>query len=195
MNRLLPYQTGLCRPLDPFTRYDVVYTRDFPGKNFSVSLRPLHLDRDISLLHSWVKREYIRPAWKNSIPYKEIIQTLVHTAHSDFGQVFTGMHGSRPLCEVQVFRASQDDELGMHPLVKPGDYVLRLMPNRITPAEHLAVIQTAVEFFLRHDEVKRILAIVDEEDARDNKVVVKAGLRLLAQIPNAYNRDNLYVYP
>jgi len=195
MKRLLPYQTGLCRPLDPFTRYDIVYTREFPGGHFSISLRPLHLERDTSLLYSWVKREYMRPAWKNGIPYKEIIQTLVHTAHSDFGQVFTALLDDRPLCEIQVFRASQDDELGMHPLVRPGDYVLRLMPNRVTPAQLLAVIQTAVEYFFRHEEVKRLLAIVDEDDERDNRIVEKAGFVLMAPIAAAYRRDNLYVYP
>ena len=194
MKRLLPYQAGLCRPLDPFTRYDIVYTHEFPGSNFSISLRPLHLERDTTLLHSWVKREYMRPAWKNGIPYKEIIQTLVHTAHSDFGQVFTALLDDKPLCEIQVFRASQDDELGMHPLVKPGDYVLRLMPNRVASVHLLAVIQTAVECFFLHEEVKRILAMVDEEDERDNKIIGKAGFTLLASIPTAYRRDNLYVY-
>ena len=195
MNRLLPYQSGLCRPLDPFTRYDVVHTRHFPDNNYAVSLRPLHLEKDLSLLHNWIKREYIRPSWKHHIPYDEIIQTLIHTAHSDFGQVFTGMHSNRPLCEVQVFRASQDDELGMHPLVCPGDYVLRLMPSRVAPAKHLAVIQTCVEYFLRHKEVKRVLAIVDEDDARGNSVIKKAGFAWLSVVPASYKMDNLYAYP
>jgi hypothetical protein len=193
----MPYQTGLCRPLDPFTKYDVVYTRSFPANNFSISLRPLHLERDIPLLHSWVKREYVRPWWKHTIPFNEIIQTLIHTAHSDFGQVFTGMRGrnNQPLCEIQVFRATQDDELGMSSLVRPGDYVIRLMPNRVVPIQQLAVIQTCLEYFLLHKEVKRILALVDEEDLRDNAVIRKAGFSLLAQVPTAYKMDNLYVYP
>lgn len=195
MTRLMPYQSGLCRPLDPFTRYDVVHTRHFPAHNFSVSLQPLFLERDRSLLYNWIKREYVRPSWQHHIPYDEIIQTLIHTAHSDFGQVFTGMQTNRPLCEVQVFRASQDDELGMNPLVSPGDYVLRLMPCRVAPVQHLAVIQTCVEYFLQHKEVKRLLAVVDEDDERDNSVMKKAGFALLSNIPTSYKMDNLYVYP
>jgi len=195
MNRIIPYQDGLCRPLDPFTPNKVVYTRRFPDKKFSVSLRPLYLEKDLSLLHSWIKREYMRPSWKHHIPYDEIIQTLIHTAHSDFAQVFTGMQSDRPLCEVQVFRALQDDELGMNPLVYPGDYVLRLMPCHAAPVQHVAVIQTCVEYFLQHKEVKRVLAMVDEDDLRDNTVIKKAGFQWLSKVPTAYKMDNLYVYP
>jgi len=34
-----------------------------------------------------------------------------------------------------------------------------------------------------------------EEDARDNKVIEKAGFILLSNIPTSYKRDNLYLYP
>lgn len=181
--------------MDPFICYDAVYTRHFPGSNFSVSLRPLHLGRDKTLLRDWVKRKYVRPSWMRHIPYEEILRTLVHTAHSDFAQVFTGMHAGRPLCEVQVSRASQDDGLGATNLVRPGDYVLRLLPGSVEPAEHLAVIKTCVAYFLQHEEVKRLLAVVDEDDISENKVIKKAGFTRLSAIPAAYRMDNLYVYP
>ena len=195
MKRLMPYQDGLCRPLDPFTRYDVVHTRQFPDNNLAISIRPLYLERDIALLRNWVKREYVRPWWKHDTPFNEIIQTLIHTAHSDFAQVFTGMNINQPLCEVEVFRALQDDELGMSNLTRPGDYVLRLLPSHIVPAQQLAVVQTCVEYFLLHGEVKRILALVDEEDEHDNKLIRKAGFSFLEKIATPYKMDNLYVYP
>jgi hypothetical protein len=191
----MSYQNGLCRPLDPYMRYDVVHTRQFPELGFSISLRPLCLTTDAQLLHHWVKREYIRPAGKCTVPYNEIIQTLIHTAHSDFAQVFTGVgDAGQPLCEVQVFRAEQDDELGINQLAGRGDYVLHLMPGQAVQEQYLAVIQTCVEYFLLHTEVKRILALTDEEDAFDNKVIEKAGFSLLAKIPGSYKTCNLYVY-
>jgi hypothetical protein len=61
--------------------------------------------------------------------------------------------------------------------------------------QHLAVIQTCVEYFLQHKEVKRLLAMVDEDDMRDNSVIKKAGFSWLAKVPTAYKMDNLYVYP
>ena len=196
MKRMMPYQKGLCRPLDPNMRYDVVHTRQFPEHGFSISLRPLCLSCDAPLLHHWVKREYSRPPGKHFIPYTEIIQTLTYTALSDFAQVFTGIgDANQPLCEVQIFRAEQDDELGINKLAARGDYVLHLMRGLATQEEYQAVIQTCVEYFLQHEEVKRILALVDEENECDNKAIKKAGFSLLAKIPGSYKTCNLYVYP
>jgi hypothetical protein len=52
-----------------------------------------------------------------------------------------------------------------------------------------------VEYFLRHKEVKRLLAMVDEDDMRDNSVIKKAGFGWLSRVPTVYKMDNLYVYP
>jgi hypothetical protein len=150
---------------------------------------------DLGLLRTWVKEEYACPAWKSDIPFDEIIQTLIQTAYSDFAQVFTGVRAGEPLCEVQVFHASQDDELGSSLLVEEGDYVLRLMPGKGMPSQHRAVVETCVEYFMQYTEVKRVLAVVDEENASGNAVFRKAGFSLLTILPSSYKMNNLYVYP
>jgi len=195
MNRIMSNRGGLCRPLDPYTRYDVVHARTFPEYGFAIYMRPLYLGSDAPLLYKWVNKEYIRPTGKRTIPYDEIIKTLIHTAHSDFGQVFTCMdEAGHPLCEVQVVRATQDDELGLKSVERPGDYVLHLMPCLAAQEQNRAIIQTCVEYFLLHPEVKRILTLADEENVRDNTTIRKAGFSLLTKILTPYKTDNLYEY-
>jgi hypothetical protein len=133
---------------------------------------------------------------RQKIPYTEILQTLIHTSHSDFAQLFTCIDDTgQLLCEMQVFRASQDDELGINGVARAGDYVLHPMPGRIMQDRYRACILTCAEYCLMHTEVKRILVLADEENSRDNMAFNKAGFSLLTRISTPYKVCNLYKYP
>jgi len=161
MNRLLPYQSGLVRPLDPFTRYDVVHTRQFNDR--TLSLRPLYLEQDMELIHKWVKKEYSSPANKH-LPYHDIIQTLIHVAHSDFAQVFTVLQLDTPISQVEIYSA-QYEEVSLYAKCLPGDYIVYFtLHNKDYVELTKEITATCTEYFLMHQEVRRIFVLGEEND-------------------------------
>ncbi|MBS1566146.1 MAG: hypothetical protein JST39_17310, partial [Bacteroidetes bacterium] len=90
--------------------------------------------------------------------------------------------------------ASQDEEVGMYGFIRPGDYVLRLMPSHAGWGQQQAVLETCTEYFLQQPEVARLLAVAHEEDARENSVISRAGFVPLSSISTSYTVDNVYEY-
>jgi len=161
MNGPLPYTSGLARPTDPFTRHDVVYTRQINDK--AISMRPVYLKQDMDLLRKWVKKEYSRPRFKYT-PYDEIIQTLIHVAHSDFAQAFTVLEKNAPICQVEVCNALYK-EVSLYAHCKEGDYIVHFpLPYEHTIEFRKDILTTCVDYFLLHKEVRRVFAIGEDED-------------------------------
>jgi hypothetical protein len=184
----------LCEPLFRSAKYDIVAERNFPQHNFSVSLRPLCLDTDLPIIYKWVNQEYIKGFWPMNGPIQELGQTYSYIMESDFAQSFIALVNDVPTCQVDIYHALQD-EASLYYEARPGDYVIHLLmasPNLVIPNLSLSILQACLSHFFSYPEVKRVIAEPDTENEQDNKLVAKAGFRLLQKVSMSYKVANLY---
>lgn len=183
---------GLCKPLDPFVQHGIVYQKQYGTRGLSIALRPLLLPADLPVVRSWVMREYLKPSLKGDLALNLIVQTLLDEARSDKAQVITVLLGNKPVCEMELAHAQQD-ELSHYYKTKPGDYVIRfLSPFHKTTAVFGAIVQTCRDYLLQHTEVKRILAPLGEKNSSETRLIEKAGFNLIDKITARYKKLNLY---
>jgi RimJ/RimL family protein N-acetyltransferase len=184
--------TDLCEPLDPFEPHGIVYQKQHNVHGFNIALRPLLLPADLPLLRKWVMREYIKPFLKMNTAFNLVLQTLLDEARSNKAQVLTVLLENKPVCEVELAHAVQD-EISHYYQTKPGDFTIRfLAPFFKTNAIYSAIVQTCCEYLTLYPEVKRVIAPVNEKNSKEIKLLEKSGFRLLQQVVSRYKILNLY---
>jgi acetyl CoA:N6-hydroxylysine acetyl transferase len=184
----------LCAPQQPAQPAKQVYERRFPRGNH-ITIRSLCLETDIPLIYEWVNQDYAKRFWQmDGRPLGEITMVYEQIMLCDFAQSFIACCNHKPVCQLDVYHAMQD-EVSLHYKAHQGDYGIHVLmaPNR-TPMPGLSaqVLQAFMEYFFLCPEVERIIGEPDAENARANALVRKLGFRFRKQINMSYKTANLY---
>jgi RimJ/RimL family protein N-acetyltransferase len=181
-------KSSLYSPAEPNSRNEIVYARHFRYPACKISLRPFCIVCDMPVIYNW--------AWKESYAAELIAESYQYTHESNFARSYMALsNNSRPICEVDICHASQDELCDQFPVLE-GDYVLRLLvPGKNKSRPLLSnVLQTCMEYFFRFPEVERILMEPDVENTDYNELLVRSGFCFQQTIYQLYKTSNLYYF-
>jgi hypothetical protein len=179
------FKGELCQPLDPHDLYEVFCTRQFPGEDITITLRPLSIPTDDPVLRELTAYELPERREMAEVLFRTRRDELSILAASDFGQSFIGMVGDHPAFLVVIHRVQQNI-LDQYYASQPGDY--RIAVERLPlvdghPADVFAsaVWRSCPLCFFAFPEVKRLISTLDIFRPLEKQYCRAAGFRPLAR--------------
>ncbi|WP_346239590.1 GNAT family N-acetyltransferase [Niabella insulamsoli] len=170
-----------------------LYRKEFSDKQ--ITLKPLHLTRDIKTIHKWVNKPYAQTFWQmqGSIEilyahYEKLLQS---------GKCYSLMAflKDKPVAQIDYYATRfdeiydlyeyEDNDYGIHLLMGPNKSAIK----NLTPD----VMVTALSFLFSIG-IQRIMGEPDAANEKANKLVQKVGFRFIRQIQMSYKTANLYEY-
>jgi len=197
-NNKNPFDGNLCQPLDPDAAYGVVCTKQFPREGITLSLRPLSLTADDTLLREFAILELPERKELAEVLYRTKKEELGLLTISDLGQSFIGFIDDQPAFLVSIYRMQQNNLGRCYPSL-PGDYRihlerLSLVGGRDAETFALAVWQACPAWFFSFPEVKRLITALDIERPSEKQYCRAVGFRPLARTGGGPDWEELYVY-
>lgn len=173
----------------------ILFRRNLPAIEKELTLKPLHLPRDINIIHQWVNQPNARTFWQMDGP----LETLYHY-YEDFLSSGTGYSlmcylDNHPVAQVDYYKASED-EVGSHFEYKDTDFGIHLLMGEYkNPVAKLSrdVMITALAFLFTLD-IDRVVGEPDALNLKANKLVEDVGFRFIKAIRMSYKNANLYIY-
>jgi hypothetical protein len=197
-NNKNPFDGNLCQPLDPDAAYGVVCTKQFPREGITLSLRPLSLSADDTLLKEFAILELPERKELAEVLYRTKKEELGLLTISDLGQSFIGFIDDQPAFLVSIYRMQQNN-LGRYYSSLPGDYRihlerLSLVGGRDGETFALAIWQACPAWFFSFPEVKRLITALDIERPSEKQYCRAVGFRPLARTGGGPDWEELYVH-
>jgi len=184
---------GLCTSLLPPGIERRVVSKDFPGQQLRISVRPFCVATDVPILYKWMSQEYAGPLLSHTQPPQELEESYACMIECDFAQPFMGLVNDVPICQMDVYK-TQQDAISLYYDARPGDYGIQLVLAPLAIQENMIVlIKTCLEYFFSFPEVGRIVADIDTSSEWTNMLFKKAGFRSLQNIQTSYKSSTLYV--
>ena len=151
--------------VDPY-----VFTKQIAGMG-AFSFRPLHLDKDILLIHHWVNKEYAQYWQMQNTSIEQVRSAYTTITQARHSNAFMGFYNDKPAFLWESYWAV-NDPIGKYYDVQPGDYGLHLLVAPVEQAIHhftFHILKTIIDFMLTNPSVQRLLV---EPDVRNEKMHV-----------------------
>ena len=157
----------------------------------AISLRPFCAGTDMPVIQKWIKEDCgAQPFLDQGSDLLGDIYSGI--ADSDAAQIFIGMVDDDPVCEIEIYMASQH-AISLAYEAQTGDYYLDLLPTPSTPQPHMSeLLSNAMEYFFSFGEVNRVLAEADINNEGMNALLRKAGFHFYKRVSAPYKISNLY---
>lgn len=149
----------------------------------NVHLKPVNIFNDISIIHDWMKTEYILNAIP-ALPEQETLTELHKSIlASNFARSFiVWLNGSTPLFEFIVCEANMD-ELSSYYNAGPHDYFIRLqLPMQLRPAIAAFGLKACLRYCFISRQANRIMAPVFNANIEIQNLLKKAGFVLYCSL-------------
>ncbi|GFG80378.1 GNAT family N-acetyltransferase [Mycobacterium paragordonae] len=188
----MPEVTGV-DPLDLLHRRATPEQDGIPG---TFSLRPLDLDRDLDLLHTWMNDPEVARYWNKAWPREQIASYLREQQLSTHSTPYVGELDDVPMSYWELYRADLDPlaqyydarehDAGVHLLLGPAD-----SRGRRLAADLLRVVSA---WQLDADPLAtRVIGEPDATNVRLIRVAALAGFRHVTDIDLPHKRAALLV--
>jgi hypothetical protein len=193
-----PFTGELCQPLDPDIVYGEVCIKQFPGEGITLSLRPLSLTADETLLREFALLELSGRKDLEEALFRTKKEELNLLTISDLGQSFMGSIDDQPAFLVTIHRMRQSN-LGRRYAEQPGDYELQLerlprVGGRDGDVFASAIWQACPDCFFAFPEVGRLITTLDILQPGEKQYCRAAGFRPLARTAGGYEWEELYIH-
>jgi len=193
-----PFAGELCQPLDPDIMYGEICIKRLPNEGINLSLRPLSLAIDESLLREFAILELPERKDLAEALYRTKKEELDFLTLSDLGQSFMGFIDEQPAFLVTVY-SMQQNSLGRHYASRPGDYKIRLerlpmVDGRDADAFAPAIWQACSDCLFTFPEVGRLIAALDILRPQEKQYCRLAGFRPLTRSGGGPDWEELYVH-
>jgi siderophore synthetase component/RimJ/RimL family protein N-acetyltransferase len=193
-NPILPRRHRASAVVAPGGR-GIVLERRYADYDAPLTLRPLDLDRDVTLLHAWVHHERARQFWDLAGPLRDVEAYYAEMLASPSHHAFLGCYGDEPTFLIETYWAP-GDVVGRHTTVEPDDHGLHLLvgpPTTRRPRFTRRALQVGTELLLREPQVARVLAEPDRRNAKAHRVFRDVGYRVAGPIQLPDKLANLLV--
>jgi acetyl CoA:N6-hydroxylysine acetyl transferase len=137
-----------------------------------IQIRPFSLEKDMHLLHGWMRLPHIAVFWKLDVPLEEFRAYLNRSLGNPYRRHYMVCVDKIPVSYVMSYRVDQDDirhyypysesDLGAHFVVGPRSF---LSVEAIPP-----IVKSLLRFIFWREETDRIVV---EPDVR-NRIVIPA---------------------
>ncbi|MVP01934.1 GNAT family N-acetyltransferase [Paenibacillus sp. N10] len=141
-----------------------------PGLNKTISFRPVSLERDVELLHSWQQEAHVIPYWNLNVSREQYDAHLRSFLADTHQTLYLGLLDGTPVSYFEAYW-TRSDVIGRHYEAHPADQGVHLL---IGPPEYtgkgyaLPLLQAMVAFLFRHADTLKIIA---EPDIRNGKMI------------------------
>ena len=172
----------------------VLYQRQLPGSDQKLEIRPLHLARDIRLLHSWVNLPYARAYWQMQGPVGRLYRHYEDFLNSGKGYSLMVFLQGRPVAQSDFYQV-MSDELKEHYACQENDYGIHLLMGPChTPIKGLTPnVMLTLLAFLFSLSIERVAGEPDIRNEKANRLVESIGFRFVKTIEMSYKTANLYL--
>ena len=184
--------TGLCNGLPLPGVNQKLISRTLPIGNLPITLRSFNPDTDINTLYKWMSLEFEGPLKTKATPPRGLLDSYSCMMESDFARPFMGLVNDIPVCQLNVFKASQDI-LSLRYNSRPGDYGLQMVTAPLCVSDNLtALLRASVEYFFSFRDTVRIVTEIDVRNEWHFNMFRKIGFRMSTKLATTYRTAHLY---
>lgn len=173
----------------------ILFRRKLPGTGKALVVRPLHLPRDIHIIHRWVNQPRAKQFWQMDGPVQDLYRHYELLLNAGSGYSLMCFLEDKPVAQVDYYKVATD-EVKEHLHYRETDFGIHLiMGNYEEPVAHLTreVMITALGFLFTLD-IDRVIGEPDVRNEKANKLVTDVGFRFIKTIQMSYKTANLYLF-
>jgi RimJ/RimL family protein N-acetyltransferase len=173
----------------------ILFRRNFPETGNELVVKPLHLPRDIHIIHEWVNQPRAKKFWQMEGSVENLYRHYEDFLNAGTGYSLMCFLDNKPVAQIDYYKVAAD-EVKEHFDYKETDFGIHLlMGNYNQPIAHLTreVMITALAFLFTLD-IDRIIGEPDAQNEKANKLVVDVGFRFIKTIQMSYKTANLYMF-
>lgn len=173
----------------------ILYHRK-PDNGNEIIIKPLHLPRDINIIHKWANRPKAKMFWQMEGTKENLYQHYEDFLNSGSGFSLMCFLLNKPVAQVDYYKVATD-EVKEHFDYRETDFGIHLlMGSYKKPIAHLGrdVMITALAFLFTLTDIERIVGEPDARNEKANKLVVDVGFRFIKTIQMSYKTANLYLF-
>ena len=173
----------------------ILFRSKFPVSKKDLVIKPLHLPRDINIIHEWVNQPYAKMFWQMDGPVETLYHYYENLLSSGTGYSLMCFLEDKPIAQVDYYQV-ETDEVKKHLDYSETDFGIHMiMGNYHEPIAHLTrdVMITVLAFLFTLD-INRVIGEPDVRNEKANKLVVDVGFRFIKTIQMSYKTANLYLF-
>ena len=173
----------------------ILFRRKLPVIEKELVIKPLHLPRDINVIHQWVNQPYAKAFWQMDGPIEALYHHYENFLSSGTSYSLMCFLDNQPVSQVDYYKVSVD-EVRNHFAYEETDFGIHLLMgkynSRVADLSRNVMI-TALAFLFTLD-IGRIVGEPDALNLKANKLVEDVGFRFIKAIQMSYKTANLYLY-
>lgn len=173
----------------------ILFKRKLPGTTNELVIKPLHLPRDIDIIHQWVNQPRAKQFWQMEGSVEDLYLHYEDFLNAGTGYSLMCFLEDRPIAQVDYYKVTTD-EVKEHFDYRETDFGIHLLMGTYhSPVSHLSrdVMITALAFLFTLD-IGRIIGEPDAHNTKANKLVKDVGFNFIKAIQMSYKIANLYLY-
>jgi Acetyltransferase (GNAT) domain len=173
----------------------ILFHRKLPLIKKELVIKPLHLPRDIDVIHQWVNQPHAKAFWQMDGPVEALYHHYEHFLSSGTGYSLMCFLDNQPVSQVDYYKVS-GDEVRNHFDYRETDFGIHLLMGKYnSPVADLSrnVMITALAFLFTLD-IGRVIGEPDALNVKANKLVEDVGFHFIKPIRMSYKTANLYIY-
>lgn len=169
-----------------------VFSKDIEGLG-TIHLRPLDLQKDITMLHEWVTLPYAKYWDMLNHSEKEVFESYQEIENNPNHHTFIGVLDGQPIFLMEQYKASED-LIGKYYDAQPNDYGMHILvgpPQKRISNFTWHIFSTIMDYFFSLAFVDRVVV---EPDANNEKIHVlnkKAGFQYEKEVELPHKRAAL----
>ena len=152
------------------THPDIVFEIHDPTIHQTIAFRPVNLEQDLPLIHTWMNQPHVIPFWNLGLPIDEMQKHLKRAIADSHHTLYIGMLNGTPMSYWESYWAA-DDIVAQHYVAHPADQGIHLLigePEFLGKGYALPLLQAMTQFQFQHSETQKIVA---EPDIRNQKMI------------------------
>lgn len=150
----------------------------------TITFRPVDLERDLLMLHSWHQEPHVVPFWQLNISlgaYQSHLERFLADSHHT---LCIGELDGEPMSYFESYWA-ETDVIGPYYEVAPHDQGVHLLigpPSYLGRGYALPLLKALVRVQFLHSQTKRIVAEPDIRNAKMQHIFEQCGFRLQQEV-------------
>jgi acetyl CoA:N6-hydroxylysine acetyl transferase len=173
----------------------IIYKEAVDGLG-TIAFRSFELDRDETMIHDWVNRDYALRYWQLDGDRRRVRDTYHAIQRSGEGHSFIGLLNGVPICQFDVYRVLADEIREFIPAPGPQDcgFHLLMAPNeKPIPGLSVTITRAMLRHYFHFAEAERMYAEPDVTNPRSNRILQQVGFQFIESVKMSYKTANLYV--
>jgi RimJ/RimL family protein N-acetyltransferase len=172
----------------------IIYQKKFKSPNGFISFRSLDLEKDLSMLHTWVNMDYTRTFWqmRGSIGLLRACYQCIQ--QNPFAHSFIGLLNDKPVCQFDIYKVA-NDELSNHIEFDDLDcgFHLCMAPLKV-PVHGLTItlITAFLDFYFLNDQTGKMFAEPDIENFKSIYLLERSGFKKSGTVQLSYKKAQVY---